>query len=76
VVTPPVSRVRVGESMSRRLSDSVERLLRNHARLGANHFLLRVPWAGMPQEQVLKAIELFGRARHSTPVGRVAARWI
>jgi alkanesulfonate monooxygenase SsuD/methylene tetrahydromethanopterin reductase-like flavin-dependent oxidoreductase (luciferase family) len=40
--------------------DCVEQLLRYHERLGANHFLLRVQWAGMPQDQVLEAIELFG----------------
>jgi alkanesulfonate monooxygenase SsuD/methylene tetrahydromethanopterin reductase-like flavin-dependent oxidoreductase (luciferase family) len=40
--------------------DCVEQLLRYHERLGANHFLLRVQWAGMPQAQVLEAIALFG----------------
>jgi alkanesulfonate monooxygenase SsuD/methylene tetrahydromethanopterin reductase-like flavin-dependent oxidoreductase (luciferase family) len=40
--------------------DCVEQLLRYHERLGANHFLLRVQWAGMPQKQVLAAITLFG----------------
>jgi alkanesulfonate monooxygenase SsuD/methylene tetrahydromethanopterin reductase-like flavin-dependent oxidoreductase (luciferase family) len=40
--------------------DCVEQLLRYHERLRANHFLLRVQWAGMPQNQVLGAIALFG----------------
>ncbi len=40
--------------------DCVEQLLQYHDRLGANHFLLRVQWAGMPQTQVLEAIALFG----------------
>jgi alkanesulfonate monooxygenase SsuD/methylene tetrahydromethanopterin reductase-like flavin-dependent oxidoreductase (luciferase family) len=40
--------------------DCVEQLLLYHERLGANHFLLRVQWAGMPQAQVLEAIALFG----------------
>jgi alkanesulfonate monooxygenase SsuD/methylene tetrahydromethanopterin reductase-like flavin-dependent oxidoreductase (luciferase family) len=40
--------------------DCVEQLLLYHERLGANHFLLRVQWAGMPQEQVLDAITVFG----------------
>jgi alkanesulfonate monooxygenase SsuD/methylene tetrahydromethanopterin reductase-like flavin-dependent oxidoreductase (luciferase family) len=40
--------------------DCVEQLLLYHQRLGANHFLLRVQWAGMPQAQVLEAITLFG----------------
>jgi alkanesulfonate monooxygenase SsuD/methylene tetrahydromethanopterin reductase-like flavin-dependent oxidoreductase (luciferase family) len=40
--------------------DCVEQLQLYHERLGANHFLLRVQWAGMPQEQVLEAIALFG----------------
>jgi alkanesulfonate monooxygenase SsuD/methylene tetrahydromethanopterin reductase-like flavin-dependent oxidoreductase (luciferase family) len=40
--------------------DCVEQLLRHHERLGAKHFLLRVQCAGMPQEQVLEAVELFG----------------
>ena len=41
-------------------NDCVEQLLRYHERLGAKHFLLRVQWAGMPQERVLEAVELFG----------------
>ena len=40
--------------------DCVEQLLLYHKRLGANHFLLRVQWAGMPQKQVLEAITLVG----------------
>jgi alkanesulfonate monooxygenase SsuD/methylene tetrahydromethanopterin reductase-like flavin-dependent oxidoreductase (luciferase family) len=40
--------------------DCVEQLRRYHKRLGANHFLLRVQWAGMPQKQVLEAITLVG----------------
>jgi alkanesulfonate monooxygenase SsuD/methylene tetrahydromethanopterin reductase-like flavin-dependent oxidoreductase (luciferase family) len=40
--------------------DCVEQLLLYHKRLGANHFLLRVQWAGIPQEQVLEAITLIG----------------
>jgi alkanesulfonate monooxygenase SsuD/methylene tetrahydromethanopterin reductase-like flavin-dependent oxidoreductase (luciferase family) len=40
--------------------DCVEQLLRYHERLGANHFILRVQWAGMPQKQVLEAITVFG----------------
>jgi alkanesulfonate monooxygenase SsuD/methylene tetrahydromethanopterin reductase-like flavin-dependent oxidoreductase (luciferase family) len=40
--------------------DCVEQLLRYHERLGANHFLLRIQWAGMPQTQVLEAMTLFG----------------
>jgi alkanesulfonate monooxygenase SsuD/methylene tetrahydromethanopterin reductase-like flavin-dependent oxidoreductase (luciferase family) len=40
--------------------DCVEQLRLYHRRLGANHFLLRVQWAGMPQAQVLEAIALFG----------------
>jgi alkanesulfonate monooxygenase SsuD/methylene tetrahydromethanopterin reductase-like flavin-dependent oxidoreductase (luciferase family) len=40
--------------------DCVEQLLLYHQRLGANHFLLRFQWAGMPQAQVLEAITLFG----------------
>jgi alkanesulfonate monooxygenase SsuD/methylene tetrahydromethanopterin reductase-like flavin-dependent oxidoreductase (luciferase family) len=40
--------------------DCVEQLLLYHQHLGANHFLLRVQWAGMPQAQVLEAITLFG----------------
>ena len=40
--------------------DCVEQLSRYHERLGANHFLLRVQWAGMPQKQVLEAITLVG----------------
>jgi alkanesulfonate monooxygenase SsuD/methylene tetrahydromethanopterin reductase-like flavin-dependent oxidoreductase (luciferase family) len=40
--------------------DCVEQLRLYHQRLGANHFLLRVQWAGMPQEQVLEAITLVG----------------
>lgn len=31
-----------------------------HQRLGANHFLLRVQWAGMPRKQVLETITLVG----------------
>jgi alkanesulfonate monooxygenase SsuD/methylene tetrahydromethanopterin reductase-like flavin-dependent oxidoreductase (luciferase family) len=40
--------------------DCVEQLRLYHQRLGANHFLLRVQWAGMPQKQVLEAITLVG----------------
>jgi alkanesulfonate monooxygenase SsuD/methylene tetrahydromethanopterin reductase-like flavin-dependent oxidoreductase (luciferase family) len=40
--------------------DCVEQLRLYHQRLGANHFLLRVQWAGMPQTQVLEAITLVG----------------
>ncbi|HXH09166.1 MAG TPA: LLM class flavin-dependent oxidoreductase [Alphaproteobacteria bacterium] len=40
--------------------DCIEQLQHYHERLGANHFLLRIQWAGMPQEQVLEAIALFG----------------
>jgi alkanesulfonate monooxygenase SsuD/methylene tetrahydromethanopterin reductase-like flavin-dependent oxidoreductase (luciferase family) len=40
--------------------DCVEQLALYHERLGANHFLLRVQWAGMPHTQVLEAIALFG----------------
>jgi len=40
--------------------ECVEQLLKYRERLGANHFLLRVQWAGMPQGQVLDAIALFG----------------
>jgi alkanesulfonate monooxygenase SsuD/methylene tetrahydromethanopterin reductase-like flavin-dependent oxidoreductase (luciferase family) len=40
--------------------DCVEQLLLYHQRLGANHFLLRVQWAGMPHTQVLEAIAMFG----------------
>ena len=40
--------------------DGVEQLRLYHQRLGANHFLLRVQWAGMPQKQVLEAITLVG----------------
>jgi alkanesulfonate monooxygenase SsuD/methylene tetrahydromethanopterin reductase-like flavin-dependent oxidoreductase (luciferase family) len=40
--------------------DCVEQLRLYHQRLGANHFLLRVQWAGMPQKQVLEAISLVG----------------
>ena len=40
--------------------DCVEQLLRYHERLGAKHYLLRVPWASMPQVEVLEAVELFG----------------
>jgi alkanesulfonate monooxygenase SsuD/methylene tetrahydromethanopterin reductase-like flavin-dependent oxidoreductase (luciferase family) len=40
--------------------DCVEQLRLYHKRLGANHFLLRVQWAGMPQTQVLDAITVFG----------------
>jgi len=40
--------------------DCVEQLLRYQERLRAHHFLLRMQWAGMPQEQVLEAIESFG----------------
>ena len=42
------------------LGVALEQLLRYHERLGANHFLLRVQWAGMPQKQVLEAITLVG----------------
>jgi alkanesulfonate monooxygenase SsuD/methylene tetrahydromethanopterin reductase-like flavin-dependent oxidoreductase (luciferase family) len=41
-------------------ADCVEQLLVYHERLGANHFVLRVQWAGMPQAEVLSAIALFG----------------
>ena len=40
--------------------DCVQQLRLYHQRLGANHFLLRVQWAGMPQKQVLEAITLVG----------------
>jgi alkanesulfonate monooxygenase SsuD/methylene tetrahydromethanopterin reductase-like flavin-dependent oxidoreductase (luciferase family) len=40
--------------------DCVEQLRLYRQRLGANHFLLRVQWAGMPQKQVLEAITLVG----------------
>jgi alkanesulfonate monooxygenase SsuD/methylene tetrahydromethanopterin reductase-like flavin-dependent oxidoreductase (luciferase family) len=40
--------------------DCVEQLHLYHQRLGANHVLLRVQWAGMPQKQVLEAITLVG----------------
>jgi alkanesulfonate monooxygenase SsuD/methylene tetrahydromethanopterin reductase-like flavin-dependent oxidoreductase (luciferase family) len=40
--------------------DCVEQLRLYHERLGANHFLLRVQWAGMPHTQVLEAIALVG----------------
>jgi alkanesulfonate monooxygenase SsuD/methylene tetrahydromethanopterin reductase-like flavin-dependent oxidoreductase (luciferase family) len=40
--------------------ECVEQLLLYHERLGANHFVLRVQWAGMPQVEVLRAIALFG----------------
>jgi alkanesulfonate monooxygenase SsuD/methylene tetrahydromethanopterin reductase-like flavin-dependent oxidoreductase (luciferase family) len=41
--------------------DCVEQLLLYHKHLGANHFLLRIQWAGMPQQQVLEAITVFGK---------------
>ena len=40
--------------------DGAEPWLRYQERLQANHLLLRVQWAGTPQEQALEAIELFG----------------
>ena len=40
--------------------ECVEQLLVYYERLGANHFVLRVQWAGMPQTEVLRAIGLFG----------------
>jgi alkanesulfonate monooxygenase SsuD/methylene tetrahydromethanopterin reductase-like flavin-dependent oxidoreductase (luciferase family) len=40
--------------------DCVEHVLRYHERLGANSYLLQVPWASMPQVEVLEAVELFG----------------
>src|SRR5262245_27553 len=40
--------------------DCVEQLLLYHEHLGANHFLLRVQWAGMPQQQVMEALSLVG----------------
>jgi alkanesulfonate monooxygenase SsuD/methylene tetrahydromethanopterin reductase-like flavin-dependent oxidoreductase (luciferase family) len=40
--------------------DCVEQLLCYQERLRTHHLLLRMQWAGMPQEQVLEAIESFG----------------
>ena len=40
--------------------DCVEQLCQYHERLAANHFLLRVQRAGMPQQRVLEAIALCG----------------
>jgi hypothetical protein len=34
---------------------------RYRARIGVNHFLLRLQWPGMPQKLVLDQIELLGQ---------------
>ena len=41
--------------------DVVEELKRYASELGVNQMLFRMQWPGMPQEQVLKQIELLGR---------------
>ena len=41
--------------------DIVDEFRRYHDELGVNHMICRMQWPGMPQEQVLKQIELLGR---------------
>ena len=41
--------------------DIVEEFRRYHDELGVNHMICRMQWPGMPQEKVLKQIELLGR---------------
>ena len=41
--------------------DVVSELRRYSAELGVNHMLFRMQWPGLPQEQVLKQIDLLGR---------------
>ena len=41
--------------------DIVDEFRRYHDELGVNHMVCRMQWPGMPQEQVLKQIELLGR---------------
>ncbi|MBI4308524.1 MAG: LLM class flavin-dependent oxidoreductase [Chloroflexi bacterium] len=40
--------------------DCVRNIARFRERLGITHFVFRIQWPGMPQTQVLRAIELFG----------------
>lgn len=42
-------------------AEVVAELRRYHAELGVNHMIFRMQWPGMPQEQVLRQIELLGR---------------
>jgi alkanesulfonate monooxygenase SsuD/methylene tetrahydromethanopterin reductase-like flavin-dependent oxidoreductase (luciferase family) len=56
----PFEELRVQRFIIGSPDDCVQQLLLYHERLGVNHFLLRVQWAGMPQAQVLEAIALFG----------------
>ena len=41
--------------------DIVDEFRRYNDELGVNHMICRMQWPGMPQEQVLKQIELLGR---------------
>ena len=41
--------------------DIVSECRRYADELGVNHMICRMQWPGMPQEQVLKQIELLGR---------------
>jgi alkanesulfonate monooxygenase SsuD/methylene tetrahydromethanopterin reductase-like flavin-dependent oxidoreductase (luciferase family) len=41
--------------------DIVDEFRRYHDELGVNHMICRMQWPGMPQEQVLKQIELLGQ---------------
>jgi alkanesulfonate monooxygenase SsuD/methylene tetrahydromethanopterin reductase-like flavin-dependent oxidoreductase (luciferase family) len=42
-------------------ADCRAELERYHRELGANHFILRLQWPGMPQREALRSLELLGR---------------
>jgi alkanesulfonate monooxygenase SsuD/methylene tetrahydromethanopterin reductase-like flavin-dependent oxidoreductase (luciferase family) len=61
----PIDRFVVGDPRQ-----CADKLLRSMREVGVNHFACRLQWPGMPQEQVLRNLDLF--AREVVPLVRAA----